>query len=98
MGTALEDTGARFCCQADWDPGWKQVLGSATPQAVRNNSICCLGVAQLGETSVFRPLLKQPDSWLYRQKGGLSEYLSDTQESGMDRESGFYYQIPISSL
>lgn len=56
-GTALEDTGAQCCCQAAWDPGWKQVLGSATPQAMRSNPLLLLVVAQLQETSVFHTLL-----------------------------------------
>lgn len=72
VGTALGDIGAQCCCQTAWDPAWKQVLGSGTLQALRNNPLLlpCASAARRN-LRVFHPLLKQPAGFAGRRVGSV---------------------------
>lgn len=66
-GPALDDVDAQCCCQAAWDPGWRQALGRPF--------LVSWGCTVRRNLRVLHPFLKQPDSWFYRQAGGLSRQL-----------------------
>lgn len=72
LGPALEGVDAQCCCQAAWDPGQRQALSSATSQAARNNPFLVSWLSTVRrKLRVLRLPLKQPESWFYRQGGGL---------------------------
>lgn len=51
FGRALSDVDAQCCCQAAWNPGQRQALGSIISQATRNNPFLVSWGMQVEETS-----------------------------------------------